>query len=184
MPDDGTDAAIPSFQSAIDFKHNLKSGGSLRTGFSGLWGELNAETTMGHSQSYKSWGVNYHIQFSPTPQFGFSGEVWTGSNLGSYAGGIQRNSEIRGLKATGGWFSSWVQASSKVQFGAGFGVDDPKDEDFGSGRSKNSCYYGNIRYSFVPQAAVGFELSQWKTDYKNSEAAKDLRAQTSFILNF
>ena len=40
----------------------------------------------------------------------------------------------------------------------------------------------SIRFAWA-QAAVGFELSQWKTDYKNSEAAKDLHAQTSLILN-
>lgn len=183
-PDDGTDAAIPSFQTLIDVKHNLASGGSFRTGISGLWGQLKAETNLGHSESYESWAVNYHLLFSPTTQYGFSGEVWTGSNLGSYFGGILRNSDIKGLSSTGGWVSAWVQAAPKVQFAAGYGIDDPKDEDFTSGRSKNTSIYGNVRYAFVPQASVGFELSQWKTDYKNSEAAKDLRAQTSFILNF
>jgi len=182
--DDGTDAAIPSFQTLIDVKHNLVSGGVFRTGVSGLWGQLNAETNFGNSQKYESWVINYHLLVSPTPNFGFSGEVWTGSNLGSYFGGILRNSEINGLSTTGGWASAWVQATPKVQLSAGYGMDDPKDEDFSSGRSKNSCVYGNVRFAFVPQATVGFELSDWQTSYKNAEKADDFRAQTSFILNF
>ncbi len=183
-PDDGTDAAVPSFQTIVDVKHTLPSGGSFRTGVSGLWGQLKAETNQGHWESYESWAANFHLYFAPTPKFGFSGEVWTGSNLGSYFGGILNASKINGLAANGGWFSAWVQAAPKVQFSAGYGLDDPKDEDISSGRSKNSCVYGNVRYAFVPQASVGFEVANWQTNYKNADKADNLRAQTSFILNF
>jgi hypothetical protein len=183
-PDDGTDAAIPSFQSAIDIQHKLASGGSVRAGVSGLWGQLKAETNFGNSEKYESWGANFHLYFAPNPNYGFSGEVWTGSNLGSYFGGALRSSEIEGLSASGGWLSMWVKANKKVQLSAGYGLDDPDDEDIASGRTKNSCVYGNIRYTIVPQVTLGFELSNWETDYKNADSADNLRAQTSFILNF
>ncbi len=183
-PDDGTDAAIPSFQSVIDVQHKLASGGSVRAGVSGLWGQLKAETNFGNSEKYESWGANFHLYFAPNPQYGFSGEVWTGSNLGSYFGGVLRNSEVDGLSASGGWLSMWVKATKKVQLSAGYGLDDPDDEDIASGRTKNSCVYGNIRYTIVPQVTLGFEVSNWETDYKNADSADNLRAQTSFILNF
>jgi hypothetical protein len=182
--DDGTDAAIPSFQTIVDVQHKLASGGSFRTGVSGLYGQLKAETNLGHSENYESWGANFHLYFAPNPNFGFSGEAWTGSNLGSYFGGILRSSEIKGLNANGGWFSVWAKASPKVQFSGGYGFDDPKDEDFASGRNKNTCVYGNVRYTFIPQATLGFELSSWETGYKNASSADNFRAQTSLVLNF
>ncbi len=182
--DDGTDAAIPSFQGLVDVNHSLPTGGQVRFGISALTGQLQAETSLGQAQEYRSWAVVSHFLFNPTKQFGFSGEVYKGSNLGSYFGGILRNSEINGLGSYGGWISGWVQASSKIRLSAGYGLDNPDDNDFSSGRSRNSSVYGNVRYNFVPPIAVGLEVSNWETRYKNAETATDLRVQSSFILNF
>ncbi|MFQ6007475.1 MAG: hypothetical protein ACE5K8_00840 [Candidatus Zixiibacteriota bacterium] len=182
--DDGIDAGIPSIQGLFDLKHELASGRQMRVGFSVLWGMLKAETNLGNSQKYESWAVVGHFMMSFLNGSGFAAEAFTGSNLGSYFGGILRNSTIDGLNATGGWVSGWVKASPKVELAAGFGMDNPDDSDFTSGRSRNTCFFGNVRYYFVPQAAVGFELSRWETKYKGDETAKNLRAQTSFVLNF
>ncbi len=182
--DDGTDAGIPSFQGLIDIKSNLKSGGVIRGGVSGHWGQLKAETNLGHADKYKSWVMAGHLQVNPTAKYGFSGEIYSGSNLGSYFGAILRNSEVKGLSSYGGWFSAWLQATAKAQVSAGYGMDDPDNADFATGRSRNSCVYGNVRYALVPQMTVGFELSNWVTNYKDAETANDFRAQTSFILNF
>jgi hypothetical protein len=182
--DDGTDAAMPSFQALVDVKHATANGGVYRGGLSALYGSMKAETNRGRSENYSSWGVVGHAAISPSARFGFSGELFTGSNLGSYFGGILRNSEIDGLKTTGGWVSSWVQASKKVQLSAGYGLDDPKDDQITSGRTKNSCFYGNVRYTLVPKATIGLELARWQTDYKGAGGSDDVRAQTSFILGF
>ncbi len=182
--DDGTDAGIPTFQGLLEVKSNSASGASFRTGISGLWGQLKAETTLGKSKTYESWATAGHLMISPSAKFGFSGEAYTGSNLGSYMGGILRNSEIKGLKTKGGWGSLWLKPTAKIKLSGGAGLDDPDDNDFTSGRSKNTCYYGNVSYSVVPNATIGFELSHWQTDYKNSKSAKNTRGQTSFILNF
>jgi len=183
-PDDGTDNGIPSFQGQLDVKHSWESGSSLRVGVSGLWGQLKAETNFGNHENYESWGASAYWKLSWASGFGFSGEAYTGDNLGSYMGGILQNSTIEGVSTTGGWVSAWAEVSPKVTFGAGIGMDDPKDEDFTTGRSKNTCYYGNLQYALVPGASIGLEVSQWETDYKGDEAVKNLRAQTSFILSF
>jgi hypothetical protein len=182
--DDGINSAIPSLQALFEVKHSTASGGAYRGGISALYGALKAETNQGRSEDYSSWAVVGHWSVSPSTRFGFSGELFTGSNLGSYFGSILRNSEIDGLKTTGGWISSWVQASKKVQLSAGYGIDDPKDDLITSGRTQNTSFYGNIRYAVVPKATVGLELAQWRTDYKNADNATDFRAQTSFILGF
>jgi hypothetical protein len=182
--DDGTDAAIPSMQALIEVKHNLTSGGYVRFGVSGLYGDLKAETNQGNYEKYSAWTAVVHMSIAPVPSFGFSGEAFSGSNLGSYFGSILRSSEIAGLRTAGGWLSTWAQVTKKIQLTAGYGQDNPDDRDFTSGRSKNSCTYGNLRYAIVPQATIGVELSDWRTYYKNAEMAKNFRVQTAFILNF
>jgi len=183
--DDGTDAGIPSWQGLLDVNHKFSTGVSFRSGVSTLWGRLKAETTLGNSEKYESWGVIGHLMVSFPADYGFSGEVFSGSNLGSYFGGILNNNTVEGVSSNGGWISGWAGISPKVKLSAGYGIDNPSDEDINTGnRSKNRCVYGNIKYSFVEQVTLGFELSNWTTDYKGMEAAETLRAQTSFILKF
>jgi hypothetical protein len=183
--DDGTDAAIPSFQGRFEITHESQSGSLVRLGVSGLYGQLKAETNMDNWQQYESWAAVGHVMLSFSNGVGLSGEVFKGSNLGSYFGGILSNSTIDGVDAVGGWTSAWVKPSSKVKLTAGYGMDDPDDNDIGSGaRAQNSSVFGNIRYTLVQGATIGFELAQWQTKYLDAETAKSLRAQTSFILSF
>jgi hypothetical protein len=183
--EDGTDAAIPSFQSRFDVTHKLPSGTSIRAGFSGLWGELRSETNLGNSEKYESWAACAHLMVSFTSGVGFSGEVFTGSNLGSYFGSILNTNRIDGLASQGGWISAWAKPMQKVKLAAGFGVDDPDNDDLNTAdRSKNQAIFGNVKYSLVPQVTLGVELSQWETEYKDVNSAKAFRIETSFIMNF
>lgn len=183
--DDGTDAGIPSFQGQFDVNYKFPAGGNLRAGASTLWGQLKAETNFGNSETYESWAAAGHFQVSMPSGFGFAGEVFTGVNLGNYLGGILNFSTVEGVSTTGAWGSAWLKPSPKVKFAAGCGFDDPVDDDIGlEDRSHNSCVFGNVTYTLVPQAIVGFELSNWQTKYKESETAKSMRGQTSFILMF
>jgi len=186
--DDGTDAGIPSFQGIVDFTHKFSSGSSLRCGVSGLYGTLKAETTLGNSEDYESWAVNGHLMLSFASGFGIAGEAFRGSNLQSYMGGINNNSTINGVRSTGAWASCWAALSPKTKVNIGAGIDDPQNQDFSTGRSKNFSYFGNISYAFIPQASVGLELSQWETEYKiaadDTDTFHNTRVQTSFMLNF
>ncbi len=189
--DDGTDAAIPSLQGRLDITTKSSSGSSLRFGVSGLWGQLKAESNMGNSEDYDSWGVFGHVDFSSGKRFGVKGEVFSGSNLGSYFGGILNKSTIDGVGAKGGWGYAWAMASPKVKVGAGAGVDDPDDADLiyasvddSKIRGKNRCIFGNVRYTIVPQVTIGAEVSHWETTYRSGDSADNLRLQSSFILSF
>ncbi len=183
--DDGTDAAIPTFQGRLDVAHKFSSGAKLRFGISGLYGKMEADGSLGTSEEYESSGVFGHFMLSFAQGFGFSGEAFTGSNLGGYFGAIANASRIDGLDATGGWGSCWVSPHKKVKFTGGFGVDDPDDADLSAGnRGKNSCYFGNVKYTIVPQVIFGVEVSQWKTEYVEGDTAEALRAQSSFTLSF
>jgi len=182
--DDGTDAGIPSFQGRLDVKYQFPSGGSVWAGFSGLWGQLKAETNFGNYETYKSWAAVGHLEVTFPSGFGFSGEAYQGANLGSYYGGILQYSTIDGVASTGGWAAAWITPAPKVKMAAGIGIDNPKDDDLVSGRSLNSCVFGNVTYAFIPQAKVGLELSNWRTKYLNDDTAKNMRFQSSFILQY
>ena len=104
--------------------------------------------------------------------------------MGSYFGGILNGNNVDGVDAVGGWGSLWFQPSAKIKFSGGYGLDDPKDEDLATGRSKNSCVFGNIRYFVVPKVTMGLEVSQWQTDYLDEDNSKNFRVQSAFILNF
>ena len=183
--DDGTDAGMPSVQALIDINHQLSSGAKARFGVSGMWGRLKAETNLGNSEKYESWATVGHLMLTLPNGFGFSSEVYTGSNYGSYFGGILNSNRVDGLKSKGGWASLWLQASPQVKLTTGLGLDDANDEDIADGeRSKNQVIFGNVRYNVVGPATVGLEVANWSTEYKNGETADNLRVQTSFVFGF
>jgi len=183
--DDGTDAAIPSLQGRVDINHTFSSGAAVRVGASGLWGQLRSETNLGNHETYDSWVGSGHLNVSFPAGFGFAGEYYSGSNTGSYFGGILNASTIDGVASAGFWGSAWAKVNSKVSLSAGYGLDDPDDADIASGnRSENACFFGNVKYNIVPQVTVGFEFSNWETTYKDGDAVSSFRAQTSFVLNF
>ena len=185
VSDDGTDAAIPSVQGLLDINHKFESGASFRVGVSGLWGQMKSETSLGNSENYESWAVNGHLMLSLSQNLGLSGEAYTGSNLGSYMGGVINASTIDGVNSIGGWGALWFKPVSKVKLSAGYGLDNPDDEDLNfNQRTKNQCIYGNLTVALVSQVSVGLEVSQWETTYQDSDVVESIRAQTSFILNF
>ncbi len=182
--DDGVDAAVPTVQGLLEVTHKSASGVSLRAGVSGLWGRLKAEGTLGSSDTYTSQGVFGHFAAS-FGNFGFAGEAFSGSNIGSYNAGINNSNTIDGVNSVGGWGYFWFKPHRQWTLAAGGGMDDPDDDDLAANnRSRNQAFFGNVKFSPVPLFTVGFELSQWETSYKDSETADNLRAQTSFMINF
>ncbi len=183
--DDGTEAGVPSTEGLLEIDHKSTTSLSIRTGVSGLYGKMKAEGTLGSKENYESYAICGHLMLSLPSGVGISGEVYTGSNLATYFGGINNNNTIDGTHSRGGWASAWVTPTQEVKLSAGVGLDDPDDQDLLAGsRSKNTCYYGNIRVTPVPKFTVGLEVSQWQTDYKGAASAKAARVQSAFILNF
>ena len=183
--DDGADAGFPSVQGRLEVDSKGASVNSIRTGISGLWGRLRAETSLGRSQDYSTWAVAGHLAVSVPTGLSVSGEAFIGSNLASYYGSILNKDRTGGIKTIGGWGSVTAKLSPRVQLGAGGGFDNPYNRDLEpNSRSHNFCLFGNVQYTIVSQVVIGLELSHWETGYKGARAADDLRAQSSFMLNF
>lgn len=182
--DDGQDRGMPSLQSAIDLTHTFTQGGKLRAGLSGLWGQLESETNLGNAETYESWAACGHLGLT-AGRFGLSGEIWTGSNLGSYYGGILNANTVDGIAATGGWVAGSFQSTPSVALAAGVGIDAPDDDELAAGaRAHNRGIFGNLGWTVVPGAVVGFEVSHWSTEYVDAATAESVRFQTSFLLGF
>lgn len=182
--DDGTDAGIPSLQGGIDYQHRFASGARLRVGASGLWDQLKAEGSLGTSETYQSQGVFGHLEFS-LPRAGIKGEAYTGQNLGKYYGAVANSSSLDGVDSKGGWGQVWFQVHPQVRLNATAGMDDVSDEDvIVNNRTKNQALVGSLLYSPVDPVTIGVEVSQWETEYQDTETVKNLRLQSSFVLNF
>ena len=133
-----------------------------------------------------SWGGYLDADFGAVR---VSGEMWTGSNLDDYFGGVGQGLTIEpesaiGVSATGGWAQiGLVQGATRVH--GGFGIDDPDDDDLARGaRRSNSALWGNVIRDFGGGLSVGLEYSYWQTEYLGLAKATASRVQTSVLYAF
>ncbi len=120
-----------------------------------------------------------------------AGEYFTGSNLDDYLGGIGQgvNSAVatdpREIRAQGGWGALKYTLNPVTSFSFGAGIDDPNDNDLAASvRSRNQTIFANVVTRITPNFILGFQLSDWKTDYKNAAGSDAVRAQSSVTYKF
>jgi hypothetical protein len=122
-------------------------------------------------QRFKTWSVNFDVRVPITPSLGVQGEFFTGANLDSYFGGIGQGvcPCLRvPIRSTGGWFEVWYDLSPRWHTHAGFGIDDPQDNDFLFGRTYNHFVFANLVFDVTKKLNTGIEISSWKTLYQDT----------------
>jgi len=196
LRDAGEDAGIPGFQGRASLKFPCVNSKPMTLGFSGHWAKEEYDTTAsGGSDKYDSWSLNLDVTQPINEWLAVKGELFTGENLSAYLGGVgQGVNTTRGndIGSTGGWVAASLTPYPKWSFNLGVSVDNPDNGDLegysstsGEGiREYNRSVFGNAIYSLDNNAQVGFELSQWHTEYASSGDGNALRAQASFIYNF
>ena len=111
------------------------------------------------------------------PRFGVQGEFFTGSNLGTFFGGIGQGVDVGTpafpgsrdpIRSTGGWFDVWFDWTADLHSHAGYSIDDPFNEDVTVGRTYNAFVFGNVTYDLTKQFLVGLEVTFWKTLWVNA----------------
>ena len=117
--------------------------------------------------------------------------MFTGENLSAYVGGIGQGintARNREIGSRGGWIAVRINPRDKWNFNIGVSIDDVDDSDLvgmaGERREYNRAIFGNVIYSINKSTQVGFEVSQWHTEYQDQRDADSLRAQTSLIYKF
>ncbi|MGE5342428.1 MAG: hypothetical protein ACM3SY_13205 [Candidatus Omnitrophota bacterium] len=180
--EDGAAAGFPTVQGRVAGKVALSQTASLQVGVSGHYGKSKGVI------SYTSDSLNLDLLWVFSPQFKIIAEAFTGKNLGTYFGGIVQyvNPALgKEIASKGFYVNGVVNPSKKLQFSVGYGVDNPDDQTLSTGmRSKNQSYWGNVLINLSSSLKVGFEVSNWITDYLARAQQESLRLQHSWILYF
>ncbi|MDA2938120.1 hypothetical protein MYX75_07660 [Acidobacteria bacterium AH-259-A15] len=179
---DGEASTLPNIQARLGYR-------SPRVNV-GMWthyAQEETDITFGGERDFNSYslGVDYELNFNSV--VGLKGELWRGSNLSDFRGGIGQAINTRGeeIDSRGGWIEMGLKASRVYSFSAGFTFDDPENEDILSGgRTENRAWYVTNRFRFAPPFMFGIDYLFWRTDFKDLEKGTDNRLNLYFLYNF
>jgi hypothetical protein len=185
----GMDAGYPTVESRLGISFPMLDYKPTTIGFSGHIGREEYDIAAnGDNKKFESWSANFDLTQPVNKWFTLKGEFFTGENLGTYFGGILQGvntTTLKEISSKGGWVAISLGPWDNWSFNFGGGVDDVDRDDVGTGsKISNSSIFGNFIYSINSNTQVGFELSQWKTAYKDQLDADNTRAQMSFIYKF
>jgi len=180
--DDGVAAGFPTFQGRVAGRFKLSDSTWLRVGVSGHYGRSRGD------QDLQSRSLNLDFTLSLGSGLTVMGEWFSGRNLKAYLGGIVQDMnpgtgvEIR---SRGFYVNIQVRPVRRWFFSAGYGRDDPDDDDLAlGGRSRNAAWFAVLEWRMNPHLRAGLEVSAWKTGYRDQASEKTLRLQHAWILTF
>ena len=188
--DTGEDHCLPGLQGRAALTFPLLGAKPTTVGFSGHMAKEEYDTDASdHGKGLWSWSANLDITQPVLDWLTIKGELFTGSNLDAYLGGIGQGLDlprIREIDSCGGWAAASLGPWDKWRFNLGASVEavDGGDVTDAMARTLNRSVFGNVIYDVNGNTSIGFELSHWHTEYKNTDAGDSLRLQTSFIYKF
>ena len=130
-----------------------ESSGQPGFGFRAAWGSkiLGQPLTLGAASYYgrQDWGFGHHVdgwagmadwEIPLAPRLSLTGEFYRGRAVGGLGGGISQTvlyngdptlptTALRGLDSIGGWSQLKLRANAKLEFNAGYGLDNPTAEE-------------------------------------------------------
>jgi len=124
---------------------------------------------------FRTWSFNIDARLPVTDRFGVQVEFFTGANLSTFLGGIGQGvcPCLRvPIRSVGGWADFWLDWTQRLHSHAGFGVDDPNDNDSLLGRTYNQFIFANLTYDVTPKLLTGFEVTSWKTLYHETRVGQ------------
>ncbi|MHC4212859.1 MAG: DcaP family trimeric outer membrane transporter [Planctomycetota bacterium] len=190
--DAGEHSGWPGFQARAGIKVPILDHDRTDIGISGHWAKEDLDiNAAGNSKEFDSWSINLDVLQPINKWLRLKSELFTGENLSAYFGGIGQGVNTitnREIGSTGGWLAAELGPWDKWRFNFGLSIDDVDNDDLngisGDKRTYNRSIFGNVIYSLNNNTMIGFELSHWRTEYKNADDGDSLRAQTSFIYKF
>ncbi|MGZ3480367.1 MAG: hypothetical protein ACXU81_08460, partial [Myxococcaceae bacterium] len=116
------------------------------------------------------------------------GEYFIGQLLGDYSGAIfQTVDPVKKvpIRARGGWVQVTQLIGPRWALHAGFGTDDPFDQDLAANeRRTNTEVFGNAFFRIVGGLRVALELSYWATQWVANPTATAFRVETAVLFAF
>ncbi len=135
LPGPGEASRRPAFGTRVAWTHSL-FGQPVVWGFGGFYSRQNYE----FGRNVDAWAGMTDLEVPLSHKFSLSGKLYRGRGLGGLYGGIGRSvlfsgdpsspsTVVRGLDTVGGWTQLKYQATSKLEFNAAFGLDNPYAND-------------------------------------------------------
>lgn len=188
--DSGADSAVPTLQGLVGLELPM-GGGPLGVGFYGHVGDENLHRELGGEDvDLRTQSVGAYLALPLGSALALSGEVWSGSNMDDFLGGVAQGVRVRGTGANaidthGGWAElSWT-ATGHLALHAGASRDDPEAEDLDEGaRDLNEALWGTIAHDVGGGLRYGLEVSRWRTRYVGMLEGTSWRVQSSVIFSF
>lgn len=190
VTESGEDSGQPMYQGRTSVTFPLLAYKPTTVGVSGHWGKEKFDNRLTTTQgnNFDSWSLNLDINQPVNKWLTLKGELFKGENLNQFLGGIGQgiNTDTsKEIGTKGGWIAASLGPWDKLRFNTGFSMENADRDDLSNGdRTLNSSIFGNMIYSLNKNTDLGFEISRWRTDYKNKDDGDDLRLQTSFIYKF
>jgi hypothetical protein len=124
---------------------------------------------------FRTWSVNLDVTAPITERLTVKGELFAGENLSPFLGGIGQGvcPCLRvPIRSSGGWFDVGYDITPRWHLHAGYGLDDPNNNDLLVGRTYNHFIFGNISFDVTDRLLTGFEVTSWRTLYQDTRAGQ------------
>lgn len=143
----GERSRMPAFQARLAYARGTTGGyPHAEVGVSGHYGR----ERRGALQS-ESWAAAVDLA-SRRDWFGVAGEVFSGSNIDAFGGGMGLDG-----RAVGGWAELQFFPTDRLRFNAGGGVDTMRSNPTLVPRRRNRSAYGNVMLALTPELEASFE---------------------------
>lgn len=160
-------------------------------GVAGLWGKERYNRFDGindnnYTVAQESLGIDLFIPC--TDQLSFKGELYAGSNVDAFLGGIGQGLNTvkeKGISAKGGWSQASYLLNEKHTINLGYGQDNAQEDDLNLGnRSKNEVFYGNLMCALAKDVKMGLEYAHFQTKYAQLGKGINNRITASLIYTY
>lgn len=192
-----TQTGLPDLQAHIGlaFGPSIDAGPRIfELGVSGLFGRRQVVLVNpnvpppGEVRQYPTWAFVADGSLRLGPSTLIEGEYFIGQLLGDYSGAIfQTVDPVKKvpIRARGGWVQVTQLIGPRWVLHAGFGTDDPFDQDLAANeRRTNTEVFGNGFFRIVGGLRVGLELSYWATQWVANPTATAFRVETAVLFGF
>jgi hypothetical protein len=191
--DDGEDSGKPDLQAHIGVKMPGVCEKPIKVGLGGFYGwreVAGGSSKIADEEHYESHGLCLDLVFPILDNLDLLAEFWMGKALDGYRGGVWQSYVVHDgcvetINARGGFLNLVFKPVKKWRVSAGYGIDDPDDDDFNdiNGRYKNTSIFANVMWSFYKGASVALEYEIMETEYMDDDCTNN-RIQLSFMLKF
>lgn len=185
----GQDNGLPNFEGQIVLGLGDDQDGEkpLLFSLSGMYGEYFAAASnlpslpANVTNTSSAYAVAAAMQWTGDCT-GFRGQIWHGSGLGTYMGGISQTLNTATgstIRSTGGFGQLWYQVLPRVRVSALAGIDNPRDADLSpiltdNQRSRNTLVGGNVFIDITDYFHLGLDVWGVQTDYVRPGADNDI----------